>query len=76
MNKTLEIIICAFLMLALAFFIVMVISLAEQTKGVNPILKMYNKVMTQCSDDACRKYTNVFYIQILRDLTGEPVNDK
>ena len=74
MNKILEIIMCVFLVCAFTFFIIRLTALVVQTKGVTPILKVYNDAIVQCKDDACRQYVNVFYVRALRELTGEPSN--
>lgn len=47
----------------------MCIMAVELRKEIKPnVFDAYSKAINECPDDSCRRYANIFYIQVLRDL--------
>lgn len=47
----------------------MCIMAVELHKEIKPnVFHAYSKAINECTDDSCRKYVNIFYVQVLRDL--------
>lgn len=49
--------------------ILIMIVCVELHKEVKPnVYDAYSKALNECTDDSCRRYVNIFYLQLIRDL--------
>ena len=67
MYLTMQVLTAVFI--ASLIIMLMCIMVVELHKQIKPnVFDAYSNAINQCTDDSCRKYVNIFYIQILRDL--------
>lgn len=67
MYQTMQVLTAVFI----GFLIIMLMCImaVELHKEIKPnVFHAYSKAINECTDDSCRKYVNIFYIQVLRDL--------